>query len=357
MTATNTVIRRGTTSSIVLSEKEQSSLHDTPLISMCVAIYNTEKYLRKCLDTIINQTYKNLDIILVDDCSTDGSGRIADEYAKKDNRVKVIHHPENQGFSGARNTGLENATGDYVSFVDSDDYCEPDYIAYLYGIIEQTGSDIALSRHFFTSRFHQQVETDRITTITSEDMLCDIFYNRIHVGVWNLLYKKELLEGKRFRLLSKTGEDMQFNTQLIPGVKSVGVGLRRIYTYNVDNENSATRKPNIEKQALGSIENMDYIKANLSPSSERLDKAVEYQYFTTALYALNHLVMANGGIREHKDFYRYLVNYCKKTAPKTFAMKISKKQMLKSMLVWISPVLAVRLFILWRRKLGIKQRG
>ena len=93
----------------------------SPLVSVVVPIYNTEKYLRNCLDSIIAQTNQNLEILLVDDGSTDSSGKIADSYAKKDTRIKVIHQ-KNTGLSSARNTGINHSSGEYLTFVDSDDY-------------------------------------------------------------------------------------------------------------------------------------------------------------------------------------------------------------------------------------------
>ena len=95
-----------------------------PLISIIVPVYNVEKYLSKCIDSIINQTYKNIEIILIDDGSTDSSGAICDKYALVDSRIHVLHI-ENSGVSNARNVGLNHATGDYIGFVDSDDYIEP----------------------------------------------------------------------------------------------------------------------------------------------------------------------------------------------------------------------------------------
>ena len=96
-----------------------------PLISVIVPIYNVEKYLDRCVDSIINQTYKNLEIILVDDGSPDNCPQMCDDYAKKDSRIKVVHK-ENGGLSDARNVGMEVATGEYVSFIDSDDYISLD---------------------------------------------------------------------------------------------------------------------------------------------------------------------------------------------------------------------------------------
>ena len=100
------------------------------LISVIVPVYNTEKYIEKCVMSILNQTYKNLEIILIDDGSTDNSPQICDSLAKKDNRITVIHQP-NGGVSSARNIGLDNTHGDYITFVDSDDYIEPNMIEFL----------------------------------------------------------------------------------------------------------------------------------------------------------------------------------------------------------------------------------
>ncbi len=101
------------------------------ILSVIVPVYNVEKFLTKCLDSLISQTYKDLEIILIDDGSTDNSGKICDEYAKRDNRVKVIHQ-KNKGVSVARNVGLDLATGSYITFVDSDDWCEKDYFKQIF---------------------------------------------------------------------------------------------------------------------------------------------------------------------------------------------------------------------------------
>ena len=93
------------------------------LISIIIPVYNVEKYLKECVDSVRKQTYKNLEIILIDDGSKDNSGKLCDELAKEDNRIKVIHK-ENGGLSDARNVGIENATGEYIQFIDSDDFVE-----------------------------------------------------------------------------------------------------------------------------------------------------------------------------------------------------------------------------------------
>ena len=113
-------------------------------ISVIVPVYNTEKYLRKCVDSILAQTFTDFELLLIDDGSTDNSGKICDEYALKDNRVKVIHK-ENGGVSRARNLGIDNAQGEYLSFIDSDDYIRPDMYAELVAVADKYNVDLAVS--------------------------------------------------------------------------------------------------------------------------------------------------------------------------------------------------------------------
>lgn len=326
-----------------------------PLVSVLVAAYNVEEYVAHCIETVIKQKYNNLEIIIVDDASTDNTGKIVDDFVSKDSRITVFHHSINKGLSSARNTGLEHAHGEYITFIDSDDWIEPDYVEYLMKIINETSSDISMSRNSFTSQLHEQIQIDHIYSITPEDMLCDVLYNHVNVAVWNRMYKKTVIGDRRFRPELKTGEGLQFNTQVIPHAITIGVGLRRVYVYNVDNDSSATKKPNIDKQAYGAIETMKIIKNNLVPRSARLDDAVDYQCFATELYAMIHLVRAKA-CKEHQDFYRYLVHEIRHTAPRTFTMEISTGQKMKSLIAWISPRLTVEASIFWRYRLKRKQR-
>jgi glycosyltransferase involved in cell wall biosynthesis len=116
-------------------------------ISVIIPVYNVEPYIRKCLDSVVNQTYKNLEIICIDDGSTDCSGKICDEYATKDSRVKVFHK-KNGGLSSALNVGLENFTGDYLGVVDSDDWTEPDMFEVLHESLKNSGAHISVASYF-----------------------------------------------------------------------------------------------------------------------------------------------------------------------------------------------------------------
>ncbi len=116
------------------------------MVSVIVPIYNSEKYLRRCLDSIVNQSYKNIEIILIDDGSTDKSGNICDEYAEKDKRIKVVHQ-KNRGASVARNVGIGNAKGKWITFVDSDDYITADSISYLLNLAKEYNAKMAVATY------------------------------------------------------------------------------------------------------------------------------------------------------------------------------------------------------------------
>ena len=165
------------------------------LISVIVPIYNVEKYLDRCVDSIINQTYKNLEIILVDDDSPDNCPQMCDDYAKKDSRIKIVHK-ENGGLSDARNAGMKVATGEYVSFIDSDDYISLDFYETLLETIVDNDSDIVecgVVKFYEDNNFDEYSDDLKVTnydTLYALDGL--INENPFKQHVWNKLYKSNI---------------------------------------------------------------------------------------------------------------------------------------------------------------------
>lgn len=167
------------------------------LISVIIPVYNVEEYLGQCLDSIINQTYKNLEIIIVDDWSTDNSWKIRDEYAKNDKRIKLIHQ-KNTGLSAARNAWLKIATWKYIWYIDSDDYVELDMYEKLYNIIECSNSDLAICNWYIGKEDGSRIKNTKFPgkkIITPNETL-EYFYNSMYV--WNKLYKKDIIKGLNF---------------------------------------------------------------------------------------------------------------------------------------------------------------
>lgn len=176
-------------------------------VSIIVPIYNVEKYIHKCINSLINQTYKNLEIILVDDGSPDNCGYICDEYARRDSRIKVIHK-KNGGLSNARNKGVEIATGDYVMYLDSDDYLELTACEELNNIIQKTQADIVCfnlkkvnedGKTIITSGIYNQGNTKELKEMTYQEAMIDNLYRRnIRYEAGSKIYKREIVEKVQF---------------------------------------------------------------------------------------------------------------------------------------------------------------
>lgn len=173
---------------------------ETPLISVIVPVYNVEPYLAECLDSVMAQSYKHIEIIVVDDGSTDNSGQLCDQYAERDPRIKVVHK-KNGGLSEARNLGIDRARGEYIAFVDSDDVISPNFLQVLYSQLISNGADLAICRYVhFTNIYHNtSAETGKVTSFDRAQIFSNFYHNYIiFVAPWNKLYKNELFNGLRY---------------------------------------------------------------------------------------------------------------------------------------------------------------
>lgn len=202
-------------------------------ISVIVPIYKVEKYLCKCVDSIINQTYKNLEIILVDDGSPDNCPQICDDYAKKDSRIKVVHK-ENGGLSDARNAGMKVATGEYVSFIDSDDFIDESFIECLHSAI--LDADVKLSacdyRLYYDGDDLAKSDVKASVCVeTAEEAINDILNNRkIRAVAWNKMFHKDLLKGELFPV-GKYHEDEFFSYRIIHKAQKIAYVDSKLYYY------------------------------------------------------------------------------------------------------------------------------
>ena len=204
-----------------------------PLISVIVPIYKVEKYLCKCVDSIINQTYKNLEIILVDDGSPDNCPRICDDYAKKDSRIKVIHK-KNGGLSDARNAGVKIATGEYISFIDSDDWVETQMIEKMFTCINKDKSDVVSSGVKWVKDDGSLIndvtidENGILDTVTGmKELLKD---GLLKQHVWNKLYKASLIRNIPFEK-GKYHEDVFWSYQIFGIAEKTSIMKESFYNY------------------------------------------------------------------------------------------------------------------------------
>ncbi len=203
------------------------------LISVIVPVYNVEDYLEKCVDSIINQTYKNLEIILIDDGSTDSCPSFCDELKKRDKRIKVVHK-SNGGLSSARNKGLDIAKGSLISFVDSDDYMEESMLEELKNNMDKYSSDIAVC-DFYTvigskKQTHSYKEKEFVLEEKQKFDYLDNEYGNLTVYAWNKLYKKSLFDEIRYPD-GKIFEDSHIICELLEKARRVSYVVKPLYNY------------------------------------------------------------------------------------------------------------------------------
>lgn len=215
-------------------------------VTIIVAIYKSEKFLDKLIQSIINQTYKNLEIILVDDGSPDNSGQICDKYALVDQRIRVIHK-KNGGACEARNTGLKETNGEYVSIIDGDDWLELDYVEYLMKLIQMTKAEIAMTDKIFTTRDREQSVADEVEILTPEEAFSKIIYPDIPIGPWNKIYNVELLRINKIDFSRPwSGEGLWFSSRAVQFANRIALGHRKIYNYRLNNLESGLTNYNYE---------------------------------------------------------------------------------------------------------------
>lgn len=278
----------------------------TIMISVIVPVYNSERYLSTCLESILGQTYKDLQVIAVDDGSSDGSGKILDEYCQKDSRLEV-YHQENQGVSAARNLGLRHVKGEYVTFVDSDDTLEVD----LYEILLKYADEyqVSIAHCGYNKVTPEGIKpvcgTEKIYVQNNEEALSYLIGGGLFVGsLWNKLYKAALFEGVKFDETIQINEDLLVNYLLFKQVnKSVFVDVTK-YNY-WERENSSCSRTDCIKKAEDCV------------------RVAEYMYFDINSINVNR-VARNRYLNQLLFCYRSYA-YCKMPKYKTECKKIEKQ--------------------------------
>lgn len=253
------------------------------LITVVVPVYNVEKYLKKCIDSIINQTYKNIEIILVDDGSPDNCGKICDEYAKNDQRIKVIHK-ENGGLSDARNAGIDVATGEYITFVDSDDYIEENCIEFLYDDIIKDNTDMAIGLHIVRYDDGTVIrKRTKKTILEPKETLKRILYDQgIDLSAWAKLYNIKLFKKVRYPK-GRIFEDAATTYKLIDECNKISIDDNVVYNYIIRNDSITNEEFSKNKlQLIDSTKEMtDYIKLKYPDLEKACKRRLMYAYLST----------------------------------------------------------------------------
>lgn len=324
---------------------------DNPKISVIIPVYNPGYHLNKCLDSIVGQTYKNLEIIIVDDGSSDGSEKVCDEYKKRDSRIKVIHQ-KNAGVSRARNVGIDLATGDYYHFPDSDDYLELDTYEYCLNLINRHNCDAIVFEHYIT---YDKYEKQHISPkeyyglYEGKNEIIKIYFRIAYTC--NKLFSKELIVEStnfsklRFRDDIFRGEDGIFSREALFRANRVWFTEKALYHY-VQSEQSACRGV-FRPSQLSLLKAIDITKEFFSEYFPEYISKIESSELESCISLYSNMYLdENDYSQECRDIYERFI----KLYNKVDKSLLSKKQVIKSLVFRCNPK-----FYCWLHQININR--
>lgn len=270
------------------------------LISVIVPVYNVEEYLERCLDSIVNQTYSNLEIILVNDGSTDTSGEICDRYTQMDNRIIVIHQI-NKGSSGARNAGLNVARGKYICFVDSDDYIEYKLYEILYKSIQLANCDMAILE--VRNSVLNEHEIINMNIVYNQFETVNYIITMLNNAAWNKLISRDLIKDTRFYEGKTHGEDLDFLSRIFKNLNSAVVVHFDGYHYEKREGSITTSK--LKDSSFDEVFYKDRVVFLLRKEFPDSAKYCEKYCFTARLHLIRKIIKSNNQVR----YSKYLTDY------------------------------------------------
>ncbi len=294
---------------------------NTSLISVIVPVYKTERFLNRCVESLVNQTYKNLEIFLVDDGSPDKCPKMCDDWAQNDGRIKVLHL-KNAGVANARNTALSQASGSYIAFADSDDYLEPDMYERLINIAERHNADIVMCDYQIND---ESRGADTLKAVPKKEAMKCVCMGDYNYGVlWNKLYRSSVVKGLEMPYL-KCSQDLPYNYFAFKSSRIIVESGLKLYHY-YQNENSTVHK-SFSKLKYDAVKARKIILEDVS--SELKDYAV-YGYVLSLFVFLNSIITTNQ-CADMADDIRNEILSCKPYIMKSDMF--SKKDKLKTKLL------------------------
>lgn len=302
------------------------------LVSVVVPIYNVEVYLDKCIDSIQNQTYSNLEIILVDDGSPDECGKICDGYAKQDGRIKVIHK-QNGGLSDARNYGMKKATGKYITFIDSDDFIHARYIEILLELAHDKQADIVAgdfalvhNSDMYQDKIIDKNDISQAQILSDEHLYDDDFIEKTTMRLtvaWGKLYKRELWDGIQYPV-GKIHEDTFTTWKLMEKAQKV-VYIKEPLYYWRENPNSITRGEFSLAHLVGLDAYQEQLEYYIEKEKQRYVEIVFAAYMEMFFWCYNRMNDNNMKMTPLQPYLRFI-------REKIHFLKISKKL---SLIQWV----------------------
>ncbi len=317
-------------------------LDKKPLVSIIIGMYNGEKYIRECINSVLNQTYTNLELLLIDDGSHDECGSIADKFAEKDKRIKVFHE-KNAGVSASRNIGLDKASGKYVGIVDQDDILDPEYINYFVFLLEKYDAEIATTPQpdkFFGGIHKNANRHDKIKVYSGHYASEQMLYHKWVIAPWNKLISLKLIKDNSIKFNPNFfgGEGFAFSIECFEHAPRVVVGRKKVYHYRVGDPQSGASKFR-KSSIISSINAQKYIRDHLVECNDSLIKAWNFSNWHTYCDCLNMMIGSHAENKEPK-LYDKLYKYCQNNAHVVYNAPISVQQKLRGLLFKVNPRLA-----------------
>lgn len=259
---------------------------DKPLITIIIPVYKVENYLKRCLNSVIRQDYSNLEILLIDDGSPDKSGEICDLFAQKDSRIVVVHK-KNGGVSSARNKGIEIAKGEYICFLDADDYLRSNYVSSMFEAIESKKSDLVVATSYnrmFTKCVHEYVDEKNIIFDDFQNNTTDIFLDYHLNSPWCKFFKRNIIRNNDIFFLEKIGwgEDRCFVFDYLKYCKKISFINKEIYVYN-SLLSLATRKY-WENMTYFCVTNFNIYKEFIEKKFSFLDNSINLKKYALIMF-------------------------------------------------------------------------
>jgi len=286
-----------------------------PKVSIIVPVYNVERYIAKCIDSILSQTFNDFECILVNDFSADNSGKICDEYAEKDKRIKVVHKKQNRGLPQARKTGFGISLGEYIQFVDSDDWIESDMVEALWEKTTKEHCDIITSDYFFEKDDTTEIIKQDIVNFDKTAIIKKILNNDIKAYVWNKFISRKLLEHAEFPIGSNF-EDVVLTIQNICNANKIAHISKPFYHYCYNSQSISNNKENKIVTSIEKVNNLSlticFLKKNygelktFEPElSSRVNK-VKNSFFTDKYLRRNKELFK---LYPESQFLRWRISY------------------------------------------------
>lgn len=322
------------------------------IVSIVVPIYNVELYIQKCITSLISQQHSAIEIILVDDGSSDNSGLIADEFAQKDKRITVIHQ-KNSGVSAARNAGILASNGEYVMFVDGDDWVDSTYVSYFLELLIHSKCDVGVNTNYY--RADGGICKSCAGVFPAEKGLVDIYSGKLDVAVWNKIYKRKLLIDNNIKFDNDIwyGEGMLFNVEVFQYVDTIVIGDKAVY-HQVFNLKSAMRNFNLNSNLCG-IRSLELQKTKWIKNTKEIEEQWLYHKYRFNQSIINGIIRSKQN-KQYKKELKHCIQDLRKNISIPMRVEKSNKARLNWILYYCFPVLMAKRAAIRFKKQAIQNK-